>query len=146
MAYLTFEEYTAMGGKEIEVSVFRGYEFFAESTVDYYTYNRLQNLVLDEQPARTIRAVKEVMFDLIKLLMAQDEYQGLDVAGGVNTDAAQIIHQENDGVQVSYNILTAHQAADTIKQRILDLVKRCFSGCMTSTGKYLLYKGIYPDE
>lgn len=58
--YLTFQEYTAMGGA-LTSAAFTRAEFAAEKQIDKYTFGRLQTL------ATQTDAVKNLTFELVEL-------------------------------------------------------------------------------
>ena len=89
--YLTYAEYTAMGGT-LEESAYNRYEYRAESIINWYTFNRLANET--EYP----EAVKKCMFMLIDILIRQDKIldggdSGEGFVGIVAIDAAQCIDE-----------------------------------------------------
>ena len=151
--YLTFEQYQTMGGTLDETS-FNEFCFEAQTIIDWYTFNRLQNEI--EFP----EAVQRCMFELIKLakLKADSLVLGSQTTvseqGGVTTTTtttASIASQSNDGVSISYNTISASDVFNSLsafaKGGMIDsLVKRYLNGVVNSLGRKLLYRGVYPDE
>ena len=137
--YLTYEEYQDMGGT-LDETAFTDFEFHARVKVDWYTFNRLQRET--EFP----EAVKRCMYQLIKLLQ---EVAQANVTGATSADgavAAGVASQSNDGVSISYNTLSARDAADMAGKQIQDTVTQYLQGIMNSLGHKLLYRGVYADE
>lgn len=141
MKYLTYEAYLSMGGT-LDISKFDDLEFEAESYVDWYTFNRLQNE--EEIPER----VQKCMYHIIKLM--QDEMSLMNGETGSGDSSAetgkQILSQSNDGVSISYNVISAKDALDLTKDKVDLSIKRYLQGVSNSLGRKLLYRGIYPDE
>ena len=138
--YLTFAEYQEMGGK-LDETTFNDYGFEAQCKIDYYTFNRLKNeTVIPEN-------VKRLMYRLISLI---DQIQKASIVDGISGDSsttqAGIASQSNDGVSISYNTLSAHDALDSLQTEIPKLVQQYLSGLTNSLGRKLLYRGLYPGE
>ena len=139
--YLSFDEYTEMGGTITDESLFNSLAIDANALIDWYTFNRLWNET--EIPER----VKICEFQLIKLLGIKNNILTPDVSttGGVNT-TAQIMAQSNDGVSVEYSVLHADVMYDKADAEIANCIKRYLNGVLNSAGRKLLYRGLYPDE
>lgn len=136
--YLTFQEYTQFGGTLNETS-FNDYEFKARTKVDWYTFNRLQNETTYPE------AVKRCVYSLINLLLLQDQ-AGSVSADGNNGAKAGIASQSNDGVSVSYNVLSAQQAIENVEKEVRDTVEQYLQGVVNSLGQKVLYRGVYSNE
>ena len=142
MLYLTFDEFENMGGT-LEETAFNDLEFEAETYVDWYTFDRLRNE--EEIPDR----VKKCMYHIIKLLNDQINLfsNGSDSSGTSSTDSTkQIAAQSNDGVSISYNVISASEALELAKKDVNATINRYLQGLTNSLGRKLLYRGIYPDE
>ena len=139
--YLSFDEYTEMGGTITDESLFNSLAIDANGYIDWYTFNRLWNET--EIPER----VKICEYQLIKLLAVKANIITPDVSdtNGINANA-QVMSQSNDGVSTEYSVLHADVMYDKAKQEIEDCIKRYLNGVMNSVGKKLLYRGLYPDE
>lgn len=139
--YLTYEEYQAMGGV-LDESSYGNYEFKAESIINWYTFNRLANDT--EYP----EAVKKCMYAIIDILVSQNN--ALHAVGDDGDDmvgsAQSIASQSNDGVSVSYNVLSASEAYKLCGSEIDGLVKRSLQYVTNELGRRLLYRGLYPGE
>ena len=138
--YLTYEEYTTMGGT-LDEATFNFLAFDAQTFIDWYTFNRLQNET--EIPDK----VKQLMFFLIKLIATKMNILTPDVnnTNGINTNA-QLMAQSNDGVSVQYSVLHADEIYYNSKKEIDEAIKRYLNGVMNSLGRKLLYRGLYPGE
>ena len=140
--YLTFEEYTEMGGTLSEAA-FNNIEFQAETYIDWYTFNRLQNET--ELPYR----VKQCMFAIIDLLINKDAM--LNQLTGASSMLSgevpkSIASQSNDGVSISYNVLPASDLMDDTTKAIEDTINKALQGVTNSLGRKLLYRGLYEYE
>lgn len=140
--YLTYEEYTDMGGTLSE-SDFDFVAYEAESYIDWYTFNRLKKYETIPQE------VKDCEFHIIRLVQAKLNNMGIST----NTDGEgsqdtfqQIMSQSNDGVSVSYNALSARDALQSISKEIEETIKRSLAMTMNELGQKLLYRGLYPNE
>ena len=138
--YLTFDEYMDLGGT-LDESSFSLLALDANSYIDWYTFNRLwdEEVIPDK--------VKYCEFQLIKLLYTKMNLITPDTTNtdGVNT-AVQLESQANDGVSVSYGVLHADEIYYNSKKEIEECIIRYLNGLVTSAGKKLLYRGLYPDE
>lgn len=143
--YLTYDEYLDYGGT-LDETAFNDIELDAEGYVDWYTFNRLQ----DEDENNIPERVKKCMYQIIKLIQRT---MGYDDAGGTTSKASGtdesdkgVLSQSNDGVSISYNILSAKDAIELAKKDIDNSINRYLQGVRNSLGRKLLYRGIYPDE
>lgn len=140
--YLTYAEYQTMGGT-LEEATFNDFEMEAETIVDWYTFNRLHNDT--EYPDR----LKQCMYQLIKLAqqkqaaMAQGESVEGEVTGGAGVTVAS---RSNDGVSISYNVMSASELFKTLGDEIEGTVKRYLNGVVNELGRKVLYRGIYAGE
>lgn len=145
--YLTFEEYQAYGGTLDETS-FQDLEFDAESTINWYTFNRLFK---DEWKAvLETEQLKRCVYQLIRIKQLELE---LLASGGMGGGIAWkkepgIIRESNDGVTTEYSVLStgellAYANGSRPKKDIIDR----YLGCIVNDlGRKLLYRGIYPGE
>ena len=138
--YLTYEQYRQYGGT-LDETTFGDFEFEARTQVDWYTFNRLQKETTFPE------AVTRCMYKLIQLLQRAAE------AGQISSDVddeapiqAAISSQSNDGVSVSYNLLSAKDVVDTVQDDIKLAVNHYLSGVINSLGQKVLYRGTYPNE
>lgn len=141
--YLTYDEFTETYGGSLDETTFEDLEFEAECYVDEYTFSRLQNET--EIPER----VKRCMAHIINMLKSQMDLMNTPAVDG-QTDSsgavAGIASQSNDGVSISYNVISASDALALSKQEVDKTIKRYLQGVSNSLGRKLLYRGIYPDE
>lgn len=138
--YLTYSDYTAYGGT-LDETTFNDLAFEAASFVDWYTFNRLQK---EENPPE---ALKRCMYKLIQFIQAQQAVNGLGGNDSSNGNGGTgIASQSNDGVSVSYNILSAKDVVDNSKVQMEQIVKQYLSAVVNSLGQKVLYRGVYPNE
>lgn len=138
--YLLYNEYQNMGGT-LDETLFNELEFEAETQVDWYTFNRLQKETT--YPER----LKQCMYALIKIIytVQQASMLGDDGSGDGSINAA-VASQSNDGVSISYNVISAKDAVDMSKDKIKDTIQKFLQGVVNSLGQKLLYRGLYPGE
>ena len=137
--YLTYEEYTEMGGA-LEETVFQQFEFEARTVIDWWTFNRLQNE--DSYP----EAVKRCMFAIIKLIQDKQKALVVDATTESGTVQAGIASESNDGVSITYNTLSAKEAIDAMQSELEHTIKMYLSNVKNSLGRKVLYRGLYPNE
>ena len=141
--YLSYAEYQSYGGT-LDETTFNDFEFEASTQVDYYTFNRLQKMAEEDYP----EALKRCMYKLIQLAQVQASVNGTGNPESVITDGvgAGVASQSNDGVSISYNILSANEAVSNATAKSEQLIRQYLSNVTDSLGRKLLYRGIYPDE
>lgn len=138
--YLTFTEYQNMGGT-LDEAAFNNFEFEAETVIDWYTFNRLQHDT--NYPDK----LKQCMFKLIT--MAQERQQTMspgETMDGDNNVTSAIASRSNDGVSISYNIVSAGELFDKLKTEMGDTVQKYLNGVVNELGRKVLYRGFYPGE
>lgn len=139
--YLAYNEYKDMGGA-LDEATFNDFEFEAEAIVDWYTFNRLQNDT--EYPDR----LKQCMYKLIKL--AQERQAALSLGEGTGESSegstVSIASRSNDGVSISYNVMSAKDTFETLKDEMGNTVKMYLNGVVNELGRKVLYRGLYPGE
>lgn len=136
--YLTYEEYQNMGGT-LDETTFNDLEFEAEALVNWYTFNRLK-----EDTTFPVE-LKRLMKYLINLAYSKSGI--IDASGSGSDDTNKtIVSQANDGVSVSYSILSAKDLMDTVNAEGSAAIKRYLQGVTNEAGRKLLYRGIYPNE
>lgn len=140
--YLTYAEYQTMGGT-LDETAFNDFEMEAETIVDWYTFNRLQNDT--EYPEK----LKQCMYQLIKI--AQIKLASLSPGEDTTSDSeavvgASIASRSNDGVSISYNVMSASELFKTLKDEMRETVERYLNGVMNQLGRKVLYRGIYEGE
>lgn len=139
--YLTYAEYQNMGGM-LEETAFDDIEFEAETYVDWVTFNRLHKDT--EYP----EVLKKCMYHIIKLITAKMEAMVIptEADGSDGSVSAGIASQSNDGVSISYNIMSAKDILQSSEAEIQKCIHRYLQGVTNSLGQKLLYRGIYPNE
>ena len=148
--YLSYEEYIEYGGT-LEETAFNDLEYDAESTVNWYTFNRLKRP--EWASALNSEDLKRCMYQLIKLKQMEDSLLasssgGIGGAGIGWTKEAGITQESNDGVSVSYNTLSSGELMGFINGSSTkkDMVDKYLSCIVNDLGRKLLYRGIYPGE
>jgi len=138
--YLTYEEYQAMGGT-LDAASYDNYEFEAEALVNWYTFNRLS------QDTQIPSQVKRLMKYLIDTAKQQNDLLGQS-SGGSSSEGivAAIASQSNDGVSISYNVLSAKDLMESLKLSEKTTIEMYLQGVMNEAGRKLLYRGLYPGE
>ena len=125
------------------------YEFEAASIIDYYTFNRLKKGEGYSSQSNSVKeAVSRCEFKIISLLQLRDSATVVsgDDASNESVSVAGISSQSNDGVSISYNVLSASEASVKAEAEVGNAIKMYLSTCKNSLGQKLLYRGIYPDE
>lgn len=139
--YLTYEEYTNMGGQDVEETAFAELEFEARTQIDWWTFGRLKN------ESTQCEAVKRCMIQLIQLLDKRQKVMLIDATdedGNVVTGL--MAHQSNDGVSATYNVITGNMAIRVIDAQLKNAIKMHLQDVRDSLGRKVLYRGIYPNE
>lgn len=136
--YLTYARYKELGG-ELDETAFNDFEFEAECLVNYYTFNRLKNET--EYPEE----LEKVMYNLIKTASNKQQALG-NKTNNDGTINALVSSQSNDGVSVSWNVMSASEVYETLKNDSVNIIRLGLDGVRNSLGHRLLYRGIYPDE
>lgn len=134
--YLTYEEYQNMGGTLSEPE-FNDLERQSEIYIDDYTFKRLREDT--EYPAE----VKDCVYELIKLVATRKAIISASSDGNVSP---QIASQSNDGVSISYNVISAADVFTQMQDEIVHVIKITLYKVRNSKGHLLTYRGIYPDE
>lgn len=135
--YLLYSEYQNMGGT-LDETTFNDISFEAQSQIDWYTFNRLQNE--ETYP----EAVKRCMYRLIELIHSQQIAMGN--TGESEATMGTVASQSNDGVSISYNVLSASEAVQLSTAQISEVIKRYLQGIKNSLGQLVLYRGLYKGE
>lgn len=155
--YLTYDEYTEYGGT-LDETAFQDLEFDAESTLNWYTFNRLKRpewascLEVKEGESIIDHPIKRCMYQLIRLKAIEQEMLAVSSGGagwGIGwTKEPGITQESNDGVSTSYNTMSSGELISFAngKKNKRDLVQRYLGGIVNDLGRSLLYKGIYPGE
>ena len=152
--YLTYEEYQNMGGT-LDETAFNDFEFEAECIINWYTFNRLKNEVtLPTEVKRCMNAlIKLAKLKADSMVLGSQTTQTNDGQGHVTTTTTMsaIASQSNDGVSISYNMVSATQLFQSLSPRmkggeVETTVKMYLQDVMNSLGQKVLYRGLYPNE
>ena len=123
--YLTYAEYTAMGGT-ISQAAYNRLEFKARKIIDQYTYGRLMALETQSE------SVKTAMFELVGLVQKSDV---------TSTDSKQISSESVGDVSTSYAAVTI-ASFEQLKAESLDVIGSYLSEEKLEDGTPLLYMGV----
>ena len=137
--YLTYAEYQTMGGT-LDETTFNNFEFEAEALVNWYTFNRLKN------DTTFPTELKRLMKYLIDQASTKAGLMNSSTASGESGEGKAITSQSNDGVSISYNVLSAKDLMEGIKSDSAEAVNRYLQGVTNEAGKKLLYRGLYAGE
>lgn len=137
--YLTYAEYKAMGGA-LDETTFNDLEFEAEALINWYTFNRLKN------DTNIPTEVKRLMKYLINLAEEKAKLIGASGSGSAEISGAAVASQSNDGVSISYNVLSASQLMESLKGQEDAAIEKYLQGVMNEAGHKLLFRGLYPGE
>ena len=140
--YLTYAEYQNMGGT-LDETAFSDFEMEAEAIIDWYTFNRLQNDT--SYPEK----LKQCMYRLIKL--AQQKQDALSLGASEDGESTEgsgkyIASRSNDGVSISYNVMSASDVFNSLKDEMGKTVQLYLNGVVNELGRKVLYRGLYPGE
>lgn len=147
--YLTYEDYIQYGGT-LDEAAFSDLEFDAESTINWYTFNRLKRP--EWASALDTDELRRCVYQLIKLKQMEDALLASSagiVGTGVGwTKEAGITQESNDGVSVSYNTLSSGELMAYLNGTKTkgDLIDKYLNSIMNDLGRKLLYRGVYPGE
>ena len=128
--YLTYIEYTNLGGSQIGEMPFNLLEFEARRKIDIYTFNRVKDL--DTIP----QEVKLCEYNLINSIKGYYETSK-------NVGANGNVKSENtDGYSISY--ITASEISDIVKSKNneLDNLIRTYLLGVIVDGQHLMYCGV----
>lgn len=142
--YLTYDEYTELGGT-LDETLFDTYLLDAQAYIDWHTFNRLWKE--EWRTEEVMERVKICVYQLIGLVAATNNLivPQVQSTGGINVNA-QISTQSNDGVSSTYAVFSAELLYQKAKQEITSNINRYLSGVVNSAGRKLLYRGLYPGE
>lgn len=139
--YLSFDEYAQMGGEITDSHKFVRYALEAETTINWYTFDRLVNET--EVPDK----VKECMFLLINLIAEKYSVLSVNDPNNPNTPLTGIAKKrENDGVSAEFTTLSPYDMLPYNTKQIQQAIEFCLRGVVNSLGRKLLYRGLYPGE
>lgn len=137
--YLTYDEYQNMGGT-LDETTFNDLEFEARCKIDWWTFNRLKNEEVYPEE------VQRCMYKLINLIQQKQAAAALDGEGQSSSTAAGIASMSNDGVSISYNVMSASEAAEQASAEIDTCIRQYLGDVRNSLGQKVLYRGLYPGE
>ena len=140
MTYLTYEEYQSYGGS-LDETTFSDLAFEAQAKINWVTFNRLKDM--EEIP----EAVKRLMYRLISLIEAKRSATSpVDSGDSESAITAGIASQSNDGVSISYNVLSARDVLDQYDKDVKAYINQYLQDVTNDLGRKVLYRGLYPGE
>lgn len=137
--YLSYQEYQSMGGT-LEETTFNDIEFEAEAYVNWVTFNRLKKDT--EYP----EALKRCMYALIRLVQNKIAALTPQQGGSQGGTTLGVASQSNDGVSISYNVMSAKDIMQESTAEMRKTVDMYLQDVTNELGQKLLYRGLYPDE
>lgn len=134
--YLTYDEYKEMGGT-LEEAEFNDLERESRTYVDDITFNRFRK---DKEYPKELKECMYILIDKVKTL-------GRTLKVSVDPDETpQIVSQSNDGVSISYNVLSAIDIQAQAEKDIQKTLRAYLFGVRNEAGRLVTYRGVYPDE
>ena len=130
--YLTYAEYTELGGSAIGEMPFNLLEFEARRQVDIRTFNRIKELEIKDIP----QEVKLCEYALINSINSYATSMN-EVANNGN-----VASENTDGYSISY--ITANQISDIVKSKsdeLKDIVRTYLLGVIVD-GEHIMYCGV----
>lgn len=140
-SYLLYSDYQDMGGT-LDEPTFNDISYEAQVRIDWYTFDRLKEEAYED----ITEPVKRCMYMLIKLIQDERNTTGIGTEEGTNAVGGTVASQSNDGVSISYNVLSAGESAQLIEQKLKKTVRMYLQGAKNSLGQKLLYRGLYKGE
>lgn len=138
--YLSYDEYTNYGGT-LDETTYNEFAFEAEAIVDFYTFNRLKNDTDICEP------VKRLIFALIDIAKKKEATLALGVSSSSTAaNDVYITRQANDGVDTTYNSMSASNLYQLCKQETSRTIQRYLANVVNQAGHKVLYRGLYPGE
>lgn len=145
--YLSYETYKSFGGT-LDETAYYNYEFEARTVVDWYTFGRIPKWFASEEDYPEV--LPRCMFAIIKLLQQIDEANSLGQSTNGSTDVSgnngAVQSQSNDGVSISYNVVSASEKIANADKEKAAIVQKYFNTVVDSLGRRILYRGLYPGE
>lgn len=139
--YLTYAQYQAYGGT-LDQATFNQLAFEAQAKIDWYTFNRLHS-----ETEITDERIFRLMYRLIQLIHDKMVANAVpDTSGQSGSVSAAVASQSNDGVSISYNIVSASELVKKVDNEIEECIQQYLQGVTNNLGRKLLYKGFYPGE
>lgn len=140
--YLSYKEYLEYGGK-LDETTYNEFEFEAEALIDYHTFSRLRKDTVISEP------VKRLVFALIDIAQKKQATLALGVNSSTAVEGSgevYITRQANDGVDTTYNSMSATDLYQLCRQETSKTIQRYLSHVVNQAGQKLLYRGLYPGE
>lgn len=136
--YLSFAEYQSMGGT-LDMATFQRYDFEAEMLINRSTFNRLKN---DAVIPTEVKNLVLVLLDII-----DKKHQTLSMgASSESSGGTYITKQVNDGVETTYNSMSAASLFQMCRNETRQAISLYLSDTVNAKGQRVLYRGLYPGE
>lgn len=123
-AFLTLDDYKALGGADLDAVTFLRLERRSRSLINQLTFDRIKS----EQPVR--ESVRYCTFEIIRMLAA---------AESIDTSGRTISSQSNDGVSVTY----ANMSDGERRRKVAETVRIWLGDEVDAEGTRLLYAGVF---
>lgn len=130
--YLTYAEYTALGGSAMGDKPFNLLEFEARRKIDEYTFNRLKSVNFEDIP----QEVKLCEYNLINSINAYGQSINQAASNG------RLKSENTDGYSVSYG--TASDISEIVKAKsaeLEDIIRTYLLGVIVN-GEHIMYCGV----
>lgn len=130
--YLTYAEYTALGGSAMGDKPFNLLEFEARRKIDEYTFNRLKSVNFEDMP----QEVKLCEYNLINSINAYGQSINQAASNG------RLKSENTDGYSVSYG--TASDISEIVKAKsaeLEDIIRTYLLGVIVN-GEHIMYCGV----
>ena len=139
--YLTYLEYKTYGGT-VDETTFNDLAWEAGSVIDWYSFGRLRN------DTEFSEDVKRCMYKLIQFIQQKQTAEAAPDASGTSANgvAAGVASQSNDGVSISYNVMSAKDIVENSKAEMASIVNRYLAYVTNSLGQKVLFRGLYKNE
>ena len=128
--YLTYNEYTDLGGPEIGQKPFNLLEFEARRKIDIYTFNRVKDLETIPQE------VKLCEYNLINSIKNY-----IEASNSISSNG-NVASENTDGYSISY--VTANQISEVVNSKnaeLYDTIRTYLLGVIID-GQHLMYCGV----
>lgn len=135
--YLDYSAYQNLGGT-LDETAFNRLERKAEQEIKYRTFKRIEKLCCIPTE------VKDCVFELIELFHQVEKVKLSSVSNDVSNTS--ISSQSNDGVSISYNVVSANNIVSNLNANVHDAINKYLCNVKDFKGNPILYRGKYSYE